>query len=89
MLECRRPYRLHALGRRDNENEVVGVDGAIKIRGGWIVLSEWRRPGRCACTRSRFESGLDAADVTDARRTTSSILIDVRRDSNRSDGGRA
>ncbi|KAH9416416.1 hypothetical protein DERP_012844, partial [Dermatophagoides pteronyssinus] len=63
----------------DNENDVVvGVDGATKILG-----------GKFACTRNRFESGLEAADaVKEARRTTSSILIDVRLESKRNDGGR-
>lgn len=86
--EWRRAFKLLVLGPLDNENEVVGVDGATKILGGNIVLSEWRRPGKWACTRSRFESGLEAADVREARRTTSSILIDVRLDSRRNDGGR-
>ena len=86
--EWRRAFKLLVLGPLDNENEVVGVDGATKILGGNIVLSEWRRPGKWACTRSRFESGLEAADVREARRTTSSILIDVRLESKRNDGGR-
>lgn len=88
MLEWRRLLRLATVGPRDRENEVVGLEGAIIIRGGWMVLSECRRPGRCACTRSKFESGLEAAEVSDVRRTTSSMLIDVRRDSSRSVGGR-
>ncbi|KPM08474.1 hypothetical protein QR98_0069950 [Sarcoptes scabiei] len=85
--ECRRPLRLFALGPRESENDVVGDDGAINILGGRIVLSECRRPGRCACTLSRLESGLDAADVSDERRTTSSMLIEVLLDSKRSVGG--
>lgn len=68
----------------------MGLDGARIILGGWMVLSEWRRPGRWACTRSRFESGDEATEeaVTEVRRTTSSMLIDVRLVSRRKEGGR-
>ena len=88
MLEWRLVLKLFVLGPRDRENEVVGLEGAIKMRGGWMVLSEWRLPGRWACTRRRLESGLEAAEVTEVRRTTSSILIEVRLFSSLNEGGR-
>lgn len=40
VLEWRLAFRLLVLGPLDNENEVVGLEGAIRIRGGWMVLSE-------------------------------------------------
>lgn len=44
-----------------------GLEGAIKILGGCIVLSECRRPGNVACTRNRLESGDDASIKRDRR----------------------
>lgn len=48
-LECRLICKLVALEFRDmSVKDPVGLEGATSIRGGCIVLSEWRRPGRLA-----------------------------------------
>lgn len=55
-----------------------GEQGATSIRGGWIVLSEWRLPGSVAWTRRRFESGEDEAEMYDIRRDQQAIIAIFR-----------
>lgn len=86
-LEWRRKCKVAKLDRLDIDPDPVGLDGATNILGGCIVLSECLLPGKLPWTWSKFKSGLDDPDPVD-RRTTSSTEIDVRRVSNRRQGGR-
>lgn len=84
--ECRRRIGLPA-GPDDLLEYAFGDEEFTWIRGSWIVLSEWRRPGSWACTLNKLESGDDAPEPM-VLRMTSSTEIEVRLFSSRKHGGR-